>query len=316
MAYRLPPLSTLRPFEAAARHLSFKQAAAELHVTPAAVSQQIKTLERFLGVALFVRRPGDVQLSEAGRAMYSHIRDGLNSFAAGLDAVAQRAETPLNVIAPPSFASRWLVPRLPRFAAAYPEVAIRVSSEADNIDGVRNIVGPESRRDGNEVVIRFGTGVYPGFRAEKIQTPAYGLVCSPALLAGQNPLRQPDDLRHHTLIHDESIPVAEKRPSWRAWLALAGVSGIDTERGPRFSNSLLALEAVLDGQGVALILKPQIEADVAAGRLVMPFPISLPSAYSYYLVMPEDAPESGVVKDFCQWLLSEGAAGSVKEIVG
>lgn len=310
MGYRLPPLSTFRTFEAAARHLSFKMAAEELHVTPAAVSQQIKALETYLGLPLFVRRPNVLRLSEDGLAMYPKIRDGLDSFAAGVEATRHRRAQALNVVAPPSFATRWLVPRLARFAAAHPEVAIRISSNPDNIDGPssqstlpKSLIDPRSET--SEVEIRYGSGLYPGYQVEMMLTPDYVLVCSPRLIDGEPPLRTPQDLARHVLIHDESIPAIDKRPNWGEWLKLAGVTGIDSQRGPRFSNSILALEAVLEGQGVALALKQQIESDVAAGRLVTPFPISLPSAYAYFLLMSKAAAAQPVVLAFRQWLRAE-----------
>lgn len=310
MAYRLPPFSTFRTFEAAARHLSFKQAAEELHVTPAAVSQQIRTLESYLGVLLFQRRPKALQLTDDGLAMFPHIRAGLDCFATGVARTQHRQGLALNVTAPPAFAMRWLVPRLSRFSLAHPEVAIRISSDPDNIDGPETLPGPKPAlidpcHETSDVAIRFGTGLYPGYRVEKMLTPDYVLVCSPSLASGEPPLRTAQDLRGHILIHDESIPVVENRPSWHEWLKLAGVSGMDAERGPRFSNSILVIEAALEGQGLALVLKQQVEADVAAGRLLIPFAISMPSAYAYFLVIPEAVAGPAVVLAFEQWLRSE-----------
>lgn len=310
MAYRLPPLSTFRTFEAAARHLSFKKAAEELHVTPAAVSQQIKSLETYLGIALFQRLPKALQLTEEGQAMFPKVRDGMDCFAAAVESTRRSASLALNVTAPPSFAARWLVPRLARFSLAHADVAIRISSNPENIDGPQSALGltmeaNDPRHETSEVAIRFGTGLYPGYQVEKILTPDYVLVCSPRLIDGEAPLRTPEDLSNHILIHDESIPAVDKRPSWHEWLKLAGVSGIDTERGPRFSNAILALEAVAEGQGVALALRQQVEADVAAGRLLIPFAISLPSTYAYFLVIPQTIAERAVVRAFKDWLQVE-----------
>lgn len=312
MAYRLPPLTSFRTFEAAARHLSFRKAADELHVTPAAVSQQIKSLETYLGVSLFLRQPKALQLTEEGLAMYPRVRDGMDSFAAAIEST-RRAGLALNVTAPPSFATRWLVPRLARFSLAHAEVAIRISSNPENIDGPQTaldmtIEASDPRHEASEVAIRFGTGIYPGYQVEKMLTPDYVLVCSPRLLDGEAPLRSPEDLVNQILIHDESIPDPEQRPSWHEWFKLAGVSGVDTERGPRFSNSILAQEAATEGQGVALALRPQVEAEVAAGRLAIPFATTLPSAYAYYLVIPQAIAERPVVTAFKDWLRAE--AGS------
>ena len=310
MAYRLPPLSTFRTFEAAARHLSFKKAAEELHVTPAAVSQQIKSLETYLGVLLFQRLPKALQLTEEGLAMYPKVRDGMDCLAAAVESTRRNTSLALNVTAPPSFATRWLVPRLARFSQAHAEVAIRISSNPENIDGPQTALeitqeASDPRHDVSEVAIRFGTGIYPGYKVEKMLRPEYVLVCSPRLIDGETPLRSPEDLVNHILIHDESIPVPERRPSWHEWLKLAGVSGIDTERGPRFSNSILAQEAAADGQGVTLALRPQIEAEVAAGRLAIPFATAMPSTYAYYLVIPQSITERPVVSAFKEWLKAE-----------
>ena len=310
MAYRLPPLSTFRTFEAAARHLSFKRAAAELHVTPAAVSLQIKSLETYLGVSLFQRQSKALQLTEAGLAMFPKVRSGMDSFAAAVESVRPGMGLALNVSAPPAFAMRWLVPRLARFSLAHGDVAIRISSNPENIDGgqlqpVVSLDASESRLETSEVAIRFGTGLYPACQVEKVLTPDYVLVCSPRLLHGDPPLRQPEDVAAHILIHDESIPAVEQRPSWLEWFKLANVVGPDNERGPRFSNSILVQEAAVEGQGVALALRQQVEADVAAGRLVIPFAISLPSAYAYFLVVQPLMAERPVVRAFKDWLQVE-----------
>lgn len=310
MAYRLPPLSALRAFESAARHLSFKKAADELHVTPAAVSQQIKALESYLDMPLFRRLPRSQELTAEAQAMLPKIREGFDCLAAAVAISRSNRGGTLHVSAPPSLAARWLVPRLSRFSAAHPEVELRLSSSLDNIDAQdaplalkQELLDP--RDDHNELAIRFGTGRYPGYRVEQLLAPDYVLVCSPRLLSGPTPLLTPDDLRHQVLIHDESIADASVRPNWREWLRLARVSEVDASRGPRFSNTVLALEAVLDGQGVALVLQPLVTADVAAGRLVIPFAIPAPSAYAYFLVIPEALADRLPVVAFRAWLLEE-----------
>jgi LysR family transcriptional regulator, glycine cleavage system transcriptional activator len=284
-----------------------------LHVTPSAVSQQIKTLEDWLDCRLFHRRQNLLQLTEEGLAMCSRVREGLDCFAAAVAATRHDTAPTLNVTAPPSFATRWLVPRLSRFSSAHPAVAIRVTSTVDNIDRPQTASGPKNalidlRDDEGEVAIRFGSGFCPGFEVEKILTPDFVVVCNPRLLTGESPLRTPADLSQHILIHDESIPSAGKVPIWSAWLKLARVEGIDSERGPRFSNTLLVIEAVLEGQGVALVPRPLVEADVAAGRLSLPFAIRLPSEYSYYLVVPGALATREPVAAFRAWLQTEAAS--------
>lgn len=307
MTYRLPPLSALRAFESACRHLSFKKAAEELHVTPAAVSQQIKTLEGYLGVCLFRRLTRALELTEHGVAMLPKVREGFDCLAAAVETTRQAQASALTVTAPPSFATRWLVPRLSRFASAHPEVELRLASTPDTIDrrgetAVLEEAGVDMRDDMSELAIRYGTGVYPGYRVERIFAPEYVPACAPRLRAA---LPTPQDLKRQVLIHDETILDEEKQPSWAEWLRAAGVVGVDARRGPRFSNTVLAVEAALDGQGVALLPRLLIEADLAAGRLVVPFATALPSPYAYFLVMPEAVAGRAAVADFRDWLLAE-----------
>lgn len=305
MTYRLPALSALRAFESAARHLSFKNAAAELCVTPAAVSQQIKSLEGDLGVALFRRLPRALELTAQGAAMLPKVTEGFACLAAAVEATRTPDGGMLTVHAPPSLALRWLVPRLARFAVVHPEVPLRLASDVGNIDGVGASPVADLRGSGSEVAIRFGAGHYAGFSCELILAPDYVLVCSPELLARSGPLHRPADICDQVLIHDESIPDEEKRPSWREWFRLAGVPDAGPTRGPRFSSAALVLEAVLGGQGMALALRPLVEADVASGRLVVPFGTSLPSRYAYYLVIPEAISGRPAVQAFREWLLRE-----------
>ncbi len=316
MTYRLPPLSAMRAFEAASRHLSFKKAADELHVTPAAVSQQIKALEEYLGLPLFQRLTRALELTPQGAAMLPKVREGFDCFAAAVDCTRQPGEGVLTVTAPPSFAARWLVPRLPRFAAAWPNVKLRLSSSPEAVDRR----GQTRERDGGPVdlraatstlAIRYGTGNYPGLLVERIFAPDWVPVCSPRLLEQGPPLLVPEDLGRHVLIHDETIEDEERQPSWQEWLAKAGVRGIDVRQGPHFSNAVLAIEAALEAQGVALALTSLVAADVAAGRLVIPFGMSVPSPYAYFLVMRRAVADRDSVAAFRDWLLAEAQTVSL-----
>jgi LysR family glycine cleavage system transcriptional activator len=311
LSYRLPPLAALRAFESAARHLSFKKAAEELHVTPAAVSQQIKALESYLGVSLFRRLTRALEMTPRGIAMLPDIRTGFDFLAAAVETTRVGGNDALTVNAPPSFASRWLVPRLPRFSAAHPEIELRLSSSADSVDrrGETAVFEEElidPRVAASELAIRYGTGNYPGYRADRIFAPDFVTVCSPRLPTPERPLTTPADLRQHALIHDETIDDEIQQGNWALWLKAAGVDDIDAQRGPRFSNSVLAVEAALDGQGVALALRPLVEADIAAGRLMLPFELALASPYAYFLVMPEGVARRPAVTAFRLWLLEEG----------
>ncbi|MDT3672473.1 MAG: transcriptional regulator GcvA [Aromatoleum sp.] len=315
MKYRLPGIALLRTFEAAARHLSFKKAAEELHVTPAAVSQQIKALEDWLGVPLFRRMTRALELTKQGTAMLPKVCEGFECFAAAIEATRERASVPLTVIAPPSFASHWLVPRLPHFSAAHPDIELRLASTADTIHrrgeaAVLEKDGGDSRDPRSEVAILYGQGDYPGYRVERVFTPDYVPVCVPSL-PGLAALTAPHELGHFTLIHDETLHEQERggrsRSGWGQWLRRAGVTGVDASRGPHFSNAVLAIDAALAGQGIALASKPLVEAHVAAGSLVIPFDLALPSPLSYFLVMRESISLRPAIEAFRTWLLAEAA---------
>lgn len=308
---RLPPLNALRAFEAAARLLSFKKAAHELHVTPGAVSHQIKLLEEYLGVALFRRLTRALQLTGEAQAMLPKVQEGLESLARAVERVrARQAVYALTVMAPPNFAARWLVPRLGRFTRSHPSLELHVASRPAMIDGRENGSGPplaEAPEDAPVAMIRFGEGRYPGAHVDELFSAVYVPVCSPALLKGDHPLRKPQDLRFHTLLHDDTVVEEGVRPNWHDWLAAVGVAGIDATRGPHFSDASLALEAAIEGMGVTLAMKPLVRSEIEAGRLVMPFDITSPASFSYYLVTPETGPRNPGVTAFRDWLLAEVA---------
>jgi LysR family glycine cleavage system transcriptional activator len=308
VTYRLPPLSALRAYESACRHLSFKKAAQELHVTPAAISQQIKLLEDYLGTRLFDRRPRALELTLAGLAMLPKVREAFDCLAAAVETTRHGGAATLIVNAPPSFATRWLVPRLPSFTDSHSGIEVRLTSTRNAVDRPGEAVSysdePVDPRSAiSEVAIRYGTGNYAGFRVEKIFTPEYVPVCSPGLPTAQRPLASPKDLQRHVLIHDDTIDARENPVGWAAWLAAAGAPQVDAQRGPRFSNAVLAVEAALMGQGVALALRPLVDADVAAGRLIVPFDLAVASPFGYFLVIPEALVDRPSVGKFRKWLL-------------
>ena len=309
---RLPPLNALRAFEAAARHLSFKKAAAELHVTAGAVSAQVKLLEEHLGVTLFRRLTRKLELTVEAQTMLPKVREGLDNLHEAVDRLRVRERTAaLTVIAPPNFASRWLVPRLHGFTSANPLLELHVASRSAMIDGYENPDFPrlpEARDDAPTVAVRFGGGHYPDSRVDEVFGVDYVPVCSPKLLKGRNALRTPDDLRHHTLLHDDTITEGTARPSWADWLEAAGVRDIDVLRGPHFSDASLALEAAIEGLGVALAIKAVLCAEIEAGRLVIPFDVALPGRWAYYFVAPESVADVPSVSSFRKWLLAEAAA--------
>ncbi|MER8421538.1 transcriptional regulator GcvA [Mesorhizobium sp. M1329] len=293
MPRKLPPLTTLPSFEAAARLLSFSKAAEELHVTHGAVSRAIKNLEDQLGVQLFERATRSVSLTAVGEPYARAVREVLAQLAtATAAATARYSSSTLNVSTSDGFAGRWLVPRLYRFHRAHGDVDVRVSTSGK----LTNFLG-----DGIDVAVRYGNGNYPGLTSEFLTGEEVFPVCSPKLLEGAHPLRTPQDLRHHTLIRD-SFPI-----DWATWLASAGVEGVDPRSGITFDSATFAMESAAQGEGVVLGRTMLVAADLAAGRLVRPFGHALKSPSSFYLVYPPEAIRQRKVKAFRDWLLSEVA---------
>ena len=309
----LPSLNALRVFESAARHESFVQAAEELHVTPGAVSHQIATLESSLGTELFRRGTRSVVLTTAGRALLPKLSEGFASLREAVDAFdAAAADRTLHVSLAPAFASRWLMPRLPRFASAHPEISLSLSTGLGLIDLVHpdassTLAAPPEPGTVPDLSIRFGHGEYAGMRSDRLLTPTVTPVCSPSLLRGEHPLRVPGDLAHHVLLHDDTAYFEGDRVDWAAWLTAAGLDPRLAQRGPRFSHSALALDAAEDGLGVALGLSALVETDVAAGRLVTPFALEIPSPFGYWLVSAESVADQPEVEAFRDWMLSQAA---------
>ena len=312
MIYRLPPLNALRVFEAAARHLSFKEAAAELHITQAAVSHQIKSLEEYLGVELFRRAGRGVQLTEAAKAALPRLREGFDALAAAVETVRERAdEAELSITAPPVFTARWLMPRLADFAKKEPKIDVRVVANSRMVDsgaldspvliGTLNL-----RSDASGVEIHLGQGEYPGYRSDRLFGVRMVLVASPDLIDGNPPLKKPEDLANHMLLHDDAMEIVAHGNAWQKWLEAAGVADrIDGSRGPHFSSNILSLEAASQKLGVALALRPLIDADVASGRLRRPFEIEVNPRSAYYLICPEVIAERPAVQAFRNWLLKQ-----------
>lgn len=311
MVQRLPPLNSLRAFEAAARHLSFKKAADELAVTPTAVSHQIKLLEEFLDLPLFRRLTRALELTAEGAAMLPQVQEGFASLAAAVD-TTRRKETGgiVTVCAPPSFAARWLVPRLVHFTRSHPDIDLRLSSSVATIDS-REQGGGEggaSAEPPYDLMIRFGRGDYPGSSVDRLFSPNYITVCNPALLAGEHPLLTPKDLVWHHLIHDATVPELDDRPGWSQWLALAGVADLEPRlRGSHFEDAALAMAAAIAGHGVALAARPLVSADLAEGRLASPFPLSIPSRYAYYATIHGSKGKRPTVLALRNWLVREAA---------
>ncbi len=312
MIYRLPPLNALRVFEAAARHLSFKDAASELSITQAAVSHQVKSLEEFLGVELFRRAGRGVQLTEAARACLPRLREGFDALAAAVETIRERGqETELMITAPPVFTARWLMPRLAHFSRREPKIEVRVVAsskmvDAGALDSAVLMSGIDLRSEASGVEIHLGAGEYPGFRADKLFEVAMTVVANPELVKGESPVRTPADLAGHTLLHDDAMDTVAGGNAWRKWLEAAGVEDrVDGVHGPHFSSNILSLEAASQKLGIALALRPLVDADIASGRLCAPFKIEVRPRTAYFLVCPEVIAERPTVAAFRKWLLEQ-----------
>ncbi len=296
---RLPPLNALRAFEAAARHLNFSRAADELSVTPGAVSQQIQNLEDYVGVALFKRTPKGLLLTDAAQTALPALREAFDRLAEAASLLTAAVDgRRLTLTAPPSFAAKWLVPRLKRFEEAYPQVDVWLSADMDIVDFAAGEI---------DMAIRYGAGRYPGLELQRLMNETVIPVASPSLLA-DHPLNGPGDLAGHTLLHDGSPDADESCPDWSMWLAARGVRGVDGTRGPRFNQSSLVIEAAMGGRGVALAKRTLAQDDLDAGRLVVPMQIATAVDFAYYLVHPKAKGRLPQVKAFVGWITAEAAA--------
>lgn len=296
-------LNALRAFEASARHRSFSSAAAELHVTPAAVGQLVRMLENWLGAPLFVRgTSGRARLvaTEAAEHALPDIRAGLDKLALGLERLKEgSASGVLTVTVSPAFAAKWLLPRIHRFQAAWPDTDLRLETSLKPVDFVVQRV---------DVGVRYGTGSWPGLTAEKLMDEEVYPVCSPELLAGSQRLREPGDLARETLIHDLSMEGHAGFPSWDAWLAKAELTDVATARGMKINNSAAVLQAAAEGRGIALARSVMARDDLASGRLVRLFPqISFASPLAYYIVYRPECAALPRLAAFRDWLLEEAA---------
>lgn len=291
MSKRLPPLNALRVFDAAARHLSFTRAAEELFVTQAAVSHQIKSLEDFLGLKLFRRRNRSLLLTEEGQSYFLDIKEIFSQLTEATRKLqARSAKGALTVSLPPSFAIQWLVPRLSSFNSAYPGIDVRIQAVDRQEDKLADDV---------DVAIFYGRGNWPGLRVEKLYAEYLLPVCSPLLLTGEKPLKTPEDLAKHTLLHDAS------RRDWQAYTRQLGLNHINVQQGPIFSHSAMVLQAAIHGQGIALANNVMAQSEIEAGRLVCPFNDVLVSKNAFYLVCHDSQAELGKIAAFRQWILAK-----------
>jgi LysR family glycine cleavage system transcriptional activator len=291
MTGRLPSLNGLRAFEAAARHLSFTVAASELNVTQTAVSHQIRRLEEELGVRLFVRQNRALALTPEAKDYLPGVRAAFNDLRLATDRLLRRDDDHvLTVSTLASLAAKWLLPRLSTFQESHPGIDVRITTSPGLVD---------FRNGDVDAAIRYGRGHWAGTRAEWLTADELFPVCSPALLEGDKPLRCPEDLAHYTLLHSSG----GYDDDWRLWLTAAGLpSNISKQPGLTFDLIFLTLQAAIDGSGVAMGRTSYVEADIAKGRLVVPFKVTLPADAGFYLVTPEAKADSPKLRAFRQWL--------------
>jgi LysR family glycine cleavage system transcriptional activator len=295
----LPSLNGLRAFEAAARHMSFTRAADELAVTQTAISHQIRRLEEQLGLTLFIRRNRTLELTREALDYLPAIRSAfadLHRATARLRRADQEGRLTVSTTA--SLATKWLVSRVAAFQDAYPGIEVRISTSTHLVDFQREDV---------DIAVRYGHGNWPGLRAHWLMAEHIFPVCGPSLLQDARPLRAPEDLAHHTLLH-----TTVSREDWQLWLTAAGLPpDIATRRGMTFDHGFMAIQAAVEGLGVALGRFHLVEADIAAGRLVAPFDMVLPQDAGYYVVTPAATADVPKIAWFRDWLIASATPGAL-----
>ncbi|MAS23740.1 MAG: transcriptional regulator [Oceanospirillaceae bacterium] len=289
---RLPPLNSLRMFEASARLTSFVAAADELAVTASAVSHQIKTLEEYLGVSLFNRSKRKVELTGAGEQYLVAVKHALDEIEVATQRLTSNLDTNVvNISVAPNFLIRWLMPRMSKFQELYPDVELQITTSLGLID---------FSRSNTDMAVYFGNGDWKDIEMYFLRSLMLVPVCSPVLMRGPHPLKQVGDLKHHTLIY-----VSSRKHEWDDWLELAGAGFMKPKNSLAVSNGHLATAAALDNLGVALADITLTSREVESGRLVIPFDIPLDSHKAFYLVYRKHRPLTVGMKAFKEWLMQE-----------
>lgn len=297
MKRSLLPLNALRAFDAAARHLSFKQAADDLSVTPAAISQQIRSLEEFLGVELFKRTNRSLILTENAQVALAPLKEGFEKMEEAVDLLTETKDNNvLRVSVSPSFASKWLVPRLARYYERYPLSIVKISATMALTDFQAEDV---------DIAVRYGRGDYPDLHSEELMRDVVFPVCSPELMASGETISQPADLMQHTFIHDDSFSEDNSAPTWTMWLKAAGLEVADGLPALHFNTHALAVEAAVAGRGVALARSSIAEEDLRAGRLVRPLNDEIPVNFAHHIVCPPEKLRLERIQNFIGWLFDE-----------
>lgn len=292
MSQRLPPLSWLRAFEAAARHLSFTQAAQELNLTQAAISKQVKLLEHYVRETLFDRKPRSLVLTKIGAAYLPKVQDAFDRLGAGTQEVfGNRSREMLTLRAPVGFGVNWIASRLPAFMDQFPKIPVRI---------VSSVWSEEAETERYDLDIRYGMGKWPGFSADQVSWEVMEPLCLPAIAVQ---LKSPADLAGQRLLH-----VLGYQEGWATWLNAAGAVNVNAGSGAHFDTSLMAFEVAANGGGVALGRRSMAMKELASGRLVRPFSLAVPSSESFFLLSPEGGMGHPDAPTFRNWLLAEAAA--------
>jgi LysR family glycine cleavage system transcriptional activator len=290
MGRRLPPLNSLKCFEAAGRLLSFTGAARELSVTQAAISHQIKVIEEYLGFPLFVRYPRRLALTEQGKALLPEVIEAFDRVSLAIGALGKEVHSNLlSVRLAPSFAAKWLSPRLKYFWLQYPEIDLCLFHAHAAVDFEREEIN---------IAVTYGKGDWSGVVADKLLSLDFFPVCSPAFMHNDKPLTDIDNLRYYSLLHDANYEC------WRDWIKLANLPAMDAEKGTIIDDTNVLIQAAIDGQGIALGSTTFVEEHLDSGKLIKPFDIVLLNEFSYYVVCPQSHLKNPAVVAFKEWLLS------------
>ena len=290
-------LNSLRAFEVAARLSSFSRAADELHVSHSTISHHVKGLEKALGVKLFFRRNRSVVLTRAGETLLPVLTGSFDKISSTLETIKQTSDrAPLKVTVTPSFANKWLVPHLRNFQDNHPRIEVQLQSSLELADFSRNDL---------DLGVRTGWGEWPGLRADLLMPIHMSPVCSPSLLQGREGIASLEELHEFTLIHADVSPGIGIESEWREWLLATDASDVDCSRGLSFHDPGLALQAAIDGLGMAMGYVELAAIDIAEGRLIQPYATEVQHPWSYYIVVPEGSVGDLQTEIFCDWLRAE-----------
>lgn len=296
---RLPPLNSIRAFEATARHFSFSKAADELNVTPGAVSQQVKVLEDYLNIQLFKRKNRAILLTEEAQVCLPLLSEGLDKLSKGIDLIREQSnQKPLTITTPPALTAYWLLPRLSHFKQQFPDIDVRIDASNTLADLINDDI---------DVGIRFGTGDYPELETQYLFSQNIIPVCSPSLLSTHS-IQTPQDLEGITLLHTQSDFFVRDNThvDWDMWFATVGSTHVDPHHGLHFSQHSLAVDAAIRGQGVALVGDVIVSDELASGQLIKLFDdTDIPLNFSFYLVYSKTKATLQRVQSFRTWLLNE-----------